>query len=103
MRFLTSWWSGRRRWARAAFVLGFLGVATAAVGWGRNNSLLHVTAASPPDQGHPVESRDQAQVAALQPSGNYSDRAVGYIYGSTPITREQLADYLIARYGAARL
>lgn len=40
--------------------------------------------------------------AAGEPS-DYSKRVVAYIYGSIPITREELGEYLIARYGVEKL
>src|SRR5262245_7314250 len=43
-----------------------------------------------------------APAAPGQPS-DYSQRVVAYIYGSVPITRQDLGEYLIERYGADRL
>ena len=36
-------------------------------------------------------------------SSEYGKRIVAYIYGSIPITREELGEYLIARFGADKL
>ena len=36
-------------------------------------------------------------------SSDYSSRVVAYVYDNTPITREELGEYLIARYGTERL
>jgi hypothetical protein len=47
---------------------------------------------------------DPRQKTALNTTGgNYDNRVVAYIYGDTPITREELGEYLIARFGAERL
>jgi hypothetical protein len=37
------------------------------------------------------------------PSAEYARRVVAYIYGSIPITREELGEYLIERFGAERV
>src|SRR5439155_1421117 len=37
------------------------------------------------------------------PSADYTSRVVAYIYGTTPITREELGEYLIARFGTDKL
>lgn len=44
-------------------------------------------------------------VAPANPAeaNDYSQRVVAYIYGTVPITRQELGEYLIARYGADRL
>jgi parvulin-like peptidyl-prolyl isomerase len=39
----------------------------------------------------------------FSPSSDYSKRVVAYIWGTIPITREDLGEYLIAREGADRL
>src|SRR5262249_26861357 len=103
MRFRTSWWSGQRRWLRLGIVLGFLGAAPAAACWGRRRSGLGVTAAPPEPQGAGSQNREATQTATAPPAGASSARVVGYIYGNTEVTREQLADYLIARFGAEKL
>lgn len=41
--------------------------------------------------------------ASVTSSPDYSSRVVGYIYDNIPITREELGEYLIARFGAERL
>src|SRR5262249_30379759 len=35
-------------------------------------------------------------------ASDYGQRVVAYIYGNVPITREELGEYLIARFGAER-
>src|SRR5207249_1798443 len=37
------------------------------------------------------------------PTSDYSQRVVAYIHGTVPVTREELGEYLIARYGHDRL
>ena len=39
----------------------------------------------------------------LAPSSDYSHRVVAYLYDTTPVTREELGEYLIARMGKERL
>jgi hypothetical protein len=68
-----------------------VGVGVAAFCWGRRQ---HADATPPrigPD-GQPTES------------GDYSRRVVAYLYENrVPVTREELGEYLIARFGAERL
>jgi hypothetical protein len=54
--------------------------------------------------------QDSARVQAAPPvpapqaePSDYSKRVVAYIFGDIPITREDLGEYLIARYGAEKL
>ncbi|MCI0681952.1 MAG: hypothetical protein L0Y71_07600 [Gemmataceae bacterium] len=49
--------------------------------------------------GQPGDPRQPVQ----PPSGGYGGRVVAYIYGDEPITREELGEFLIARFGAERL
>jgi parvulin-like peptidyl-prolyl isomerase len=79
---------GGRRWRRLAQVIGMLGVALLAYGWGRYAALSRVTAAPP---------------AGEEASSDYSQRVVAYIYKNVPITREDLGEYFISREGAAKL
>src|SRR5437763_11341700 len=37
------------------------------------------------------------------PPSDYAQRVVAYVYGTTPITREDLGEYLIARQGADKV
>ena len=41
--------------------------------------------------------------ASVTSTPDYHTRVVGYIYDNMPITREELGEYLIARFGAERL
>jgi hypothetical protein len=78
-------------------------VAALAFWWGRG----FAPAQSPPGTGLPALSQtiDPGAMAPLAPASHtdYSRRVVAYIYGTTPITREDLGEYLIARFGAERL
>lgn len=60
-------------------------------------------------------SGEPAQLSAQQPAGpvvpasgtsnlsDYRDRVVAYIHGNTPITREELGEFLIARHGYSKI
>jgi hypothetical protein len=72
---------------------GFLaGVAALAFFWGR-----HGATAQQPGPGRGEHGLSGAGDPA------YQGRVVAYIYGNVPITREELGEYLIARFGAERL
>lgn len=89
---------GGRTGQRLVLSLVLLGVAVAAYGWGRIDSAPQVIAAPP----EPRPSATEAPTAP-DPSSDYSRRVVAYIYSNIPITREDLGEYLIARYGADKL
>jgi parvulin-like peptidyl-prolyl isomerase len=84
------------RWRRAALV----GVAVAAAGagaWLYRGGLAHRATA---------QSTPSAQALAMQGvdlGTDYSNRVVAFIHSNQPITRQELGDYLIARYGADKL
>src|SRR6266851_6085384 len=89
-------------WRPLALCLAFLGLAASAYYLGRCTSLPAAAGATPrPD---PVPTRTSG-IKENSPSkeGDYSRQVVAYIYGSIPITREDLGEYLIARQGAERL
>jgi hypothetical protein len=69
----------------AGIALGLLG--SAVVGFWLDRGPQAVFAAPP------------ANAPAAAPPSDYSQRVVAYIYGSIPITREDLGEYLIARHG----
>src|SRR5947209_7859931 len=69
---------------RLGVALGLLG--SAALGFWLGRGPQSAVAAPPP----PAPSAS---------SSDYSQRVVAYIYGSMPITREDLGEYLIARHG----
>ncbi|HYT94353.1 MAG TPA: hypothetical protein VEL76_36900 [Gemmataceae bacterium] len=60
--------------------------------WGRHGALSNANA-----QG--VAMPGQPQI----PKGNYDGRVVAFIHGNIPITREELGEYLIARFGPERV
>jgi hypothetical protein len=80
---------------RKAGMAGFVaGVAALAFFWGRHGA-TRVTAQAPDGiRGDPVGS-------AANP--DYQKRVVAFVHGNVPITREDLGEYLIARYGAQRV
>jgi PPIC-type PPIASE domain len=86
-----------RKWR---IVLASLGVAGAlgVLCWFRGGSAPEVQAQTPTQAMQPVQLPQ-----APPPSSDYTNRVVAYYYGNEAITREQLGDYLIARYGAERL
>jgi hypothetical protein len=83
---------------RLLLVTGFLGLGAATVFWAHRGSLPTASAQVPSAQA-------PAPVQQIPPaaSTDYSHRAVAYIYGTEPITREELGEYLIARVGEERL
>jgi hypothetical protein len=82
-------------WRPLAFGLGFLALTAGAYYLGRCATLPSAAAASP-------GVGDTRTDSATKKEGDYS-RPVAYIYGSIPLTREDLGEYLIARQGAERL
>jgi PPIC-type PPIASE domain len=84
---------------RMVAVLGLATVAGVAFFWGRSTSVSQ--AKSPPQTPMPVTAPTGQANAA--PASDYSKRVVAYIYGTIPITREELGEYLIARMGVERL
>ncbi len=86
----------RRRFALGA---GFVILMVPTAFWMREGLQSKATAAPPqtPAQAEPVAPR------AAPTSSEYSNRVVAYIYDTIPITREELGEYLIARFGNARL
>jgi hypothetical protein len=80
-------------WRRAGMVGFVAGVAALAFFWGRHGVSRAV-----------AQSQDGIR-DKLGPRGDpeYSRRVVAYIHNNIPITREDLGEYLIARYGAQRL
>jgi hypothetical protein len=78
--------------------LAFLGGTIAGVLAARSVSVAQ--AQVPPGKGAAAAT---ASDNPFIPTSDYSRRPVAYIYGTTPITREELGEYLIAREGAERL
>lgn len=74
---------------------GSLGIVAFGLGW-----LLCLRVA--PGGSALAQPPNRPAPAAAEPS-EYSKRIVANIYGTIPITREELGEYLIARYGAEKL
>jgi hypothetical protein len=89
-----------RNWRKLAIGTTMAGVAAGAFCWGRVGSMPHATAA-PPTAAR--GQKDAAPPAVNQPPSDYSKRVVANIYGTEYVTREELGEYLIARYGADKL
>ncbi|HEV2948360.1 MAG TPA: peptidylprolyl isomerase [Gemmataceae bacterium] len=88
-------------WRPLAFGLGFLALTAGAYYLGRCTTLPSAAAASP-GVGD-ARTGAAATKSAGAKEGDYSRQVVAYIYGSIPLTREDLGEYLIARQGADRL
>ena len=76
--------------ARTALAGGLLGLAALAVGWGRLGPAPQAAAAPPKAEAPPKAGADAP--------GDYGQRWVAVINGNIPITREEFAEYLIARH-----
>ncbi len=74
------------------------GIAAAAFFWGRHGAGGRATAQAPAQ--HQYTQAPQAMPAAAT---DYQRRVVAFLYGNIPVTREELGEYLIARYGAERV
>jgi hypothetical protein len=92
----------KRGWRQVAFGCGVAGLAGLAFCWGRSSAQTPVMAGSPGPAGtvihKPLEMMDSAPVACDRGS-DYHNRVVAYIHKNVPITREDLGEYLIARFG----
>src|SRR5262249_9528430 len=79
--------------------VGLAAVLLAAIGaaffLGRQGALSDCQAQSPASS---IPEPNLSPVSAT----DYGQRVVAYIYGNVPITREELGEYLIARFGAER-
>jgi hypothetical protein len=86
-------------WRR--LLLGSLGAgAVAGAVWlGRMAATPEAGAAPAPPSDPVAQPAPTAPAAAPSDPSEYSERAVAYIYGSTRVSREQLGEDLIARFG----
>src|SRR5438874_6690351 len=97
------------RWRPLALGIGFLGLVVGAYLLGRCATLPAAAAQGADDSKSKADSTTHH--SSLTPGANAtrlaegtsSRQVVAYIYGSIPITREDLGEYLIARQGAERL
>lgn len=84
---------------RLLVVATLLGVGAGAYCWGRHAALTQ-TAVEPVE---PATNDVKTISASGQAKTDYQRREVAYIYDNIPITREELGEYLIARFGAERV
>jgi len=95
-------WRVRQGWRKLALgIVAVAGVAAGAFCLGRGSSMPQAEAKQPAPP--PVAVTDVPPPTAPEASSDYARRAVAYIYGTIPITREELGEYLIARLGAEKL
>jgi parvulin-like peptidyl-prolyl isomerase len=87
-----SFWSWRSL-RRGALAAGGLAAVAAGV-WCSRGAFIHRAAAQP------VPAPAAAAAAGVS---DYANRVVAYIHGTQAITRQDLGEYLIARYGAEKL
>jgi parvulin-like peptidyl-prolyl isomerase len=87
-------WSGRR----IVLVLACVIVAVGGVSWASQVFRL------PGRQSRPADPQPAPAAPSSAPTpSDYSRRVVAYIFGTEPVTREQLGEFLIARRGADKL
>jgi parvulin-like peptidyl-prolyl isomerase len=85
----------RHGWRDLAVVAGCIAVVAGAGYWVRSAMLPRADAQSVT----PAVSAPTPAAATPAAPSDYSTRVVAYLFKSEPITREQLGDYLIDRYG----
>ena len=90
----------RPSWQKIAFGLGCAGVATAGIVWGRYALTTSATASPPTDKTAPTLA---PPVLADRPTSDTARQPVAYVQGTVAITRQELGEFLIARYGQAKL
>jgi parvulin-like peptidyl-prolyl isomerase len=90
----------RPNWQKIAFGLGCAGVATAGIIWGRYALAPSATASPPADQPTPAVA---PAVLVDRPMSDLARQPVAYVQGTVAITRQALGEFLIARYGQAKL
>src|SRR3954469_13042056 len=81
-------------WRKGAMVLVVAGASTGAFYFGRMGGTSRVDAQQVPNR---------APIQQAQPQSDYSRRVVAYIYENMPISREELGEYLIDRFGKERV
>jgi hypothetical protein len=86
--------------ARRLLMLGVVaGVAVGAFCWGHYGAV-------PPAEGQQLSAPVTPTTVSATPGGrtdDYSRRVVAYVYDGIPVMREELGEYLIARFGKERL
>jgi parvulin-like peptidyl-prolyl isomerase len=91
------------RWRPLALAGGFLALVVGAYFLGRCATLPAAAAQDPEDSKSKSDSTAHNSSLTSHQDVASSRHVVAYIYGSIPITREELGEYLIARQGAERL
>lgn len=91
------------RFGRSRIVIsaGVFGLAAVGFLWSRSGSLPRATAAPPPAP--PQQAQPAPVTTAHHETSDYSKRVVAYVYDTVPLTREELGEYLIARFGKDRV
>jgi len=89
-------------WAlrKLPMALALFGVGAGAFCWGRWGTTPRADA----QPSYPTQATNAVPATPGAKSSDYSARVVATLYnGSVPVTREELGEYLIARFGAERL
>jgi hypothetical protein len=90
-------WTWRQMALGAACLAGLAGAGYV------GSLFLPRAAAQPAAAPKATPAPSQPAVAAPTPASDYSQRPVAFLHKNEAITREQLGEYLIARYGAEKL
>ncbi len=93
---------GRRRGRLALLALGCAGTLGVGLWWARGLAQPPARIGAPTPSAHTPAPTPPAP-ATPPARSDYSDRVVAYVNDTTPITREDLGEYLIARYGMDKL
>jgi hypothetical protein len=98
-------WRELVSWRSLATGVVLAGVGTGAFFLGRSGLLGQASARGPAPAvaAQPAPEPMPSLPAGPAPSAAYTKGVVAYIYGTVPITREELGEYLIARFGFDRL
>jgi hypothetical protein len=91
-------WGIRRSWRKLVLGVGIAGLTVLAFCWGRSGAQCQTVAAGPAEASKPGDMVPEAPLAP-ESGTDYSRRVVAYIHKNIPITREDLGEFLIARYG----
>jgi hypothetical protein len=91
------WVPGRAACRKLALPAAVAGLIALAFCWGRSFGQ------GPPADGSAPLGIKEARPAWSVTSPENAGRPVAYIYNNIPVTREELGDYLIARYGPERV
>ncbi len=98
---LRSLWFGRRP-RRIVFALG--SAAVVAVGaWSLRGIFVHRASAQPAPVAETASTQQAVVTTAAATTSDYGNRVVAYVFGNQPITRQDLGEYLVCRFGAEKL